>query len=825
MDQFVISFLTKWGFTDLIQTFTDQEVDQESLLCLEDYDIDRLIPKAGPRARFKKRLRELQAATHGGNRGQEEPGGRATVPSHQETLISGASGIPPEDLPSSSTARENEPSVVKRKGPQPKADSPAKLKRQCDIAPGLFEDDFILNEVTDIMTRVHDTLSNHKNSKLNSFLRKKIWDLRSDRRDLVGVFGKTGAGKSSLINAIVKEKDLLPTGSLFACTTVMIKVEATQNKKYEAEIEFISKKEWEDELWSLKNLYGEIPDEEKTDDEECNEIIEKMTALYGDEWKDRSHKNLMEPKYFKEIPEFLQYGRKIIQVKGAQELAAKLLKYTRSDSKDGQRWFWPLVKCVTVRVPNNDILKHVTLVDLPGNGDRNKSRDQMWKEIVASCSAVWVVSEMNRAVADRDGWEILESTCNLMGNGGECQNIYFICTKCDQEADDGTTDSILKRNLKAKEIVRKEFNKLHTVKKQFKDDCFEVFTVSSKEFFKQKKLKPDQTEIPSLQEFLRSLNNQHDQTLNYVSGAYGILSLIKGAKLGNVVKIVARVPEILNEIIDRELRKVKRSMEDVFEVFKTCLSKGVEESETKSELALNRKLNPKGKGAGRGFHRQLKCALENNGVYKTKKKQINLSETISQFLTDSIDEEFRRTFPNDAKSGPLYGVIHQFSVDTNRLVQQYKTFELQLTFISTEVSKVKTKLCKDIRDRKKRIYSSVTETVQRTMQECYEKAATFRGPGSLENMKHEVETHFRDVKGTMFDKTKAVVLKQLKNLMDNVQKQLMDTLQESIELSFKTDHQLIPDFEDEFNLVKKRLDDLKNQNKEDQVLPWPDMLD
>lgn len=76
----------------------------------------------------------------------------------------------------------------------------------------------------------------------------------------------------------------------------------------------------------------------------------------------------------------------------AEELSAKLVKYTRNDSQVGEevkRWYWPLVKCVTVRVPNNDLLEHVTLVDLPGNGDRNKSRDEMWKGVILFiCTAV-----------------------------------------------------------------------------------------------------------------------------------------------------------------------------------------------------------------------------------------------------------------------------------------------------------------------------------------------------------------------------------------------------------------------------------------------------
>ncbi len=49
------------------------------------------------------------------------------------------------------------------------------------------------------------------------------------------------------------------------------------------------------------------------------------------------------------------------------------------------------MQCVTVRVPDNDLLQHVTLVDLPGNGDRNKSRDKMWKEVIYSHALLFIV--------------------------------------------------------------------------------------------------------------------------------------------------------------------------------------------------------------------------------------------------------------------------------------------------------------------------------------------------------------------------------------------------------------------------------------------------
>lgn len=63
------------------------------------------------------------------------------------------------------------------------------------------------------------------------------------------------------------------------------------------------------------------------------------------------------------------------------------------------------------------------------------------------------------------------------------------------------------------------------------------------------------SEIPKLQEFLKDLNDSHSETLNYVSGAHGILSLIQGASRGQAVRWmsgwVLKVPESINPLLLR----------------------------------------------------------------------------------------------------------------------------------------------------------------------------------------------------------------------------------------------------------------------------------
>uniref|UniRef100_A0A3P8NXR9 SCAN box domain-containing protein n=1 Tax=Astatotilapia calliptera TaxID=8154 RepID=A0A3P8NXR9_ASTCA len=620
-------------------------------------------------------------------------------------------------------------------------------KRQDNCAAGSQSETKILCDVKDIMRRVSEGL--HGRDKLSAFLKDKIKDLETERRHLVGVFSRTGAGKSSLINAIINKEGLLPSGSVSACTSVMIKVEATNGSKYEAHIEFITKKDWENEVQSLKLALEEDDDDDDGGNDDCLDPDGKLSALYGEEWKEKSTHSLMDNKYFRDIPEFQMSKIKILKSDSAEGLSEEFVRYTRSESNETEevkRWYWPLVKCVTVKVPDNDFLDHVTLMDLPGNGDSNRSRDQMWKEFIASCSTVWIVTEMTRAASEREAWDILEGASSLLGNGRKCQQIHFICTKSDNEKPDDLN--------KVKKAVMNEFKRRKTITNHFSEDSFQVFTVSTKEFLKGENVNPDVNEILKLKEILKNLNDAHSETSNYVSGAHGILSLIQGARS----------------------REVKTS--------------------------------------GGAFHMTLKFAVRNDGIQKPKKgKRKDLNMILASCLTESIDEKFRKTFPNDLRCGNFNGAIDTFSLSTDSLIEKYKNVELQLTFLQTEENKMKTKLNKTILTQKKLIYNSLTETIKNNMKGCYEEAAAFEKKGTLNRMRDTIERHVESKK-YMFEEAKNAMLEQLNDLKETVLRTLEETMEDSIEHSLKTEACSLPDVLEHLEMVKKHCDELNGNQDE-----------
>ncbi|XP_042194563.1 nuclear GTPase SLIP-GC-like [Callorhinchus milii] len=103
-------------------------------------------------------------------------------------------------------------------------------------------------ETRDLINKVHMKLENvgctdPEEKELLITLKEKASILKSKTlldKIYIGVFGKTGDGKSSLINAVLHKHGLLPTSSCTACTSSIINVETYSGRRFKADIEFIT---------------------------------------------------------------------------------------------------------------------------------------------------------------------------------------------------------------------------------------------------------------------------------------------------------------------------------------------------------------------------------------------------------------------------------------------------------------------------------------------------------------------------------------------------------------------------------------------------------
>ncbi|KAK2887545.1 hypothetical protein Q8A67_015773 [Cirrhinus molitorella] len=661
----------------------------------------------------------------------------------------------------------------------------------------------IMEKAKNIMKRVTDNLV-HTIIKHNDIILKinKMHTV-SRKKATIGIIGRTGEGKSSLLSAILGEKDLLPSGCFGACTSVVTQVEANlTDSDYTAEIELISKEEWEKEL---KDLFRDIQDESDDRNEDLIEIAEeKITALYGADADEKTLEELKKEDRYAEIENLLSISKKTISNSDVSEFASDIARFIQHSKSSPGDWYWPLVKSVNIKIPNcHELLEHIVIVDIPGTGDCNKTRDDLWKSKLRECSSVWIVSGINRASDDKDPWGILKHCIEELGPGGECKHINFICTKTDDinpvaymrsarltipKDKDQKIMCIRHRNEDAKTKVKEKFEKSE-IKKRFRteNDFLQVFTVSSNAFFDTSlNLESAETEIPKLQDVLKSLNKSINRglTRDYVHEAKGVLSLIQSVQL-DTDKKAAETKFTIRMDLENNLKKALSEMDKYFDSIyndlEKCLSKGVEES-VQSCVASTKALISK--KDGRGFHKTLQALCKNYGCYlpKSRDKILDLNKSLVKPVHENIDDIFSQLFPVSGKTGQSV----QEHIDKFTIIQSdFRSSAVRhiQNFIKTEEAKLKALLNRETVELKKDIYASIIKTILDEMSPCYEKAAALTGTGSMKERQDMLITTVDVKKQDMFNKAKMEVLKKLKHLKLSIKDALGSGLKKAMDLS------------------------------------------
>ncbi|XP_067390120.1 nuclear GTPase SLIP-GC-like [Emydura macquarii macquarii] len=741
--------------------------------------------------------------------------------------------------------------------------SPAKKKRKLDKYPAfeLEEQESLktyenmesrIREVVNIMyEKLTASLPQENMSDEIKYLKKRLFTLKTKSSldpIYIGLFGSTGTGKSSLLNAIIEHQFFLPVSGSEACTSCIVQVNSNQGKNYEAKIHLLSLEEWKEELKNLVELVKKPEEEEKEGEEEgeeekesdVGEAVRKLRALYGKDAEARSYGDLLRAKLLVNIP-----ASKCIQLKAAQakELSDKLDPYIRchndkdveepaQDDVGTKMRLWPLIKYVEVTIPKSDVIPEgVVFMDIPGTGDYNSKRDEMWKESINKCSVIWVISNIERVVGDKVH-EVLLTESIKAYQGGMCRDITLVVTKSDNlqldeylrerkqnnKPIETTHDAILERNTTVK--VKKSSGMKTKLKRTLPSDSEIlqkpdlIYTVSAKEYWQKMFLTKEETEIPKLREYVRNiyLKEKKQLLMDYVTEALGIVLLAEN--FNSTQDMVNHYQQSgLETFVEEKIKALEKEIEKCFAHLEQPLNEGVKQAKSSYRNVYNRFLTRD--NGYQGFYGTLKAVCQNNGVYASPTfARIDLNSALAQPIYDKIDHIFANIFRiqkgTRASLKPCLDMFKDLVQEKIHDVGKRSTVtnhNCKLKFFIAETNIILSTLEREILKKKLDIYQSLPLSIQSDLQPYYKEAAKIQGLQACKKMKNILKENIeRETQGGMFEQAKEKMKMQLLDLKNKIMTKLRTDISTMLKLALSHREELserLPDFQDEYSKIDR----------------------
>lgn len=256
----------------------------------------------------------------------------------------------------------------------------------------------------------------------------------------VVVLGATGVGKSSVLNAVLDEGNLLPSsGTGDACTAVPIEIHFNDDPKYpdlKAQVQYVTEAEWCDVIVQAK---AEADADE--DEDVSRSALQRLHTVYprlSDE--DIIASSVGEILATNDSAKLL--GNCIdLQTKDRVSFYKDFKQQIGSLKKPGYAT-WPMIDHARLYVRHPLLENGLVLVDIPGMFETNRARIENAAAYLRRCSAVCIVAQAGRSSSDANQESLFSRALNQIQFDQRLDSVLLVCTKSDEVVLEETAEEL-----------------------------------------------------------------------------------------------------------------------------------------------------------------------------------------------------------------------------------------------------------------------------------------------------------------------------------------------------------------------------------------------